>query len=475
MPEQPAPSPMAEIKESELLSLIDKTRALDATYKLLDYALGSLEFDDLCVSISNIIPNAMGYELGMVFLLDHLSAKLTKVGISNDLDGPAVNKILSSEVSIPLGYEDNLMVRCATEKIQYVSGSIYEFLKPAVNINEGNLIQEKLKIKSHIATPLIARGKSIGVLLVGMAKEVSNISDFEKLMLKKFAENAGVAVQNAKLYSNLRTAKEDLHKAYENLKVLNKLKDEFLSVASHELRTPMTIVKSYLWMLEKQKAGRLNAKQTEYLKKATEGTQRMIALINDMLDISRFEQKKVTFDMKQINLCNIISEVTANFEIQAKNKGLYLKLIGNGKEIFVDADESKFTDILNNLLSNAIKFTDEGGVTIGVGEVEDEVKVWIKDTGSGVEPENLDKLFHKFGRIDNSYTIATEVGGTGLGLYIVKIYVEGMNGRVGAWSEGQGKGSTFWFTLPKNEIKKFQGYELKQVDVPVQDISSPQE
>jgi len=299
-----------------------------------------------------------------------------------------------------------------------------------------------------------------------LAKEVDKVTDFEKEMLRKFSESAGVAVENSKLYTNLKRAKEDLHKAYENMKVLNTLKDEFLSVASHELRTPMTIVKSYLWMLEKQKAGKLNQKQLEYLNKALVGTQRMISLINDMLDISKFERKKVSFSIAQINLINTIKDVLSNFDVRVGEKGLKIEFNSPADEILVDADPEKLRDVFTNLIENAVKFTKEGTISISIDEYEEFYRISVRDTGAGIDKKDLPKLFHKFGRIDNSYTIATDSGGTGLGLYIVKLYIHGMGGMVGADSEGIGMGSTFWITLPKNKIKKF-GVSLRQVEIPV--------
>ncbi|MFZ2664240.1 MAG: HAMP domain-containing sensor histidine kinase, partial [Patescibacteria group bacterium] len=138
-------------------------------------------------------------------------------------------------------------------------------------------------------------------------------------------------------------------------------------------------------------------------------------------------------------------------------------------DAFVDIDKEKTRDVIMNLIDNAVKFTEAGGITVGVENEEEKVIVWIKDTGSGVNPADLPKLFHKFGRIDNSYTIASDTGGTGLGLYIVKLYVEGMGGRVWATSDGIGKGSTFWVSLPKGKIQRTG---LKKIDVPIQQITS---
>lgn len=110
-------------------------------------------------------------------------------------------------------------------------------------------------------------------------------------------------------------------------------------------------------------------------------------------------------------------------------------------------------DVIINLIDNAIKFTENGGVDINVETEIDKVIISIKDTGAGISKQDLPKLFHKFGRIDNSYTIASDTGGTGLGLYIAKLYVEGMGGKIWATSDGVGKGSTFWIHLPKSKIQ----------------------
>lgn len=464
------PDGVVELKESEILKLIDKNRALDATYKLVETILETTEFEELNQKIANIIPNALGYELGVLLLIDAKNNCLKRVSLSkgagNDEKQQQVEEFFS-ELSIPFGYSDNLCIQALEGKKQIVSPYLWDLYKPTLTRQQAETIQEITGTRAHIVTPLFSHSRVTGVLAVSLAKDFDKVSDFEKEMLKKFSESAGIAIENSKLYTNLKKTKEDLHKAYENMKVLNTLKDEFLSVASHELRTPMTIVKSYLWMLEKQKAGRLNQKQLEYLDKALVGTQRMISLINDMLDISKFEQKKVSFSITQIDLISSIRDVISNFEIRIGERKINMVFSPPVNEIFVDADPEKLRDILTNLIENAIKFTQENGtITISVDEMEDAYKISVKDTGAGIDKKDLPKLFHKFGRIDNSYTIATDMGGTGLGLYIVKLYINGMGGAVGADSEGLGMGSTFWITLPKNKIKKF-GVNLKQVEVPV--------
>lgn len=465
-----------QLKEEELLALVDKNRALDATYKLIEIILGTNDFDVMTQKIADIIPMALGYELAILWLIDEKKEKLVKTSISQTIkDETMLNKLKESfsNSSIALGYQDNLCIKAIAQQKQYISNELFDFLGPAVTYNSAKEIQDMLGTDLNIATPLMVRETPIGVLIISMSKDEKGLSDFEKEMLRKFSENAGIALENSRLYKTLKEAKNDLGEAYENLIALNKMKDEFLTVASHELRTPMTIVKSYLWMLEQQKIGKLKKKQLEYLEKASKGTQRMIDLINDMLNISKFEQDKVFFNIQQVNLCDLIKEVVVSFEIKVNGKNIYLKYDDSQDDVFVDIDKEKMRDVLMNLLDNAVKFTNQGGITISIELELEKVTISIKDTGTGVSQEDLPKLFHKFGRIDNSYTIASDTGGTGLGLYIAKLYIEGMGGKVWATSEGKNKGSTFLISIPKSKIKTGTPvYNIQPSTSPTRQITS---
>lgn len=234
-------------------------------------------------------------------------------------------------------------------------------------------------------------------------------------------------------------------------KELERTKDEFISITSHELKTPMTIIKSYLWMLQTEKGGNLTDKQKNYINKAVNGTERMIALINDILNISRLEQGRMEFKIEAINIAEFIGEVKDEIEIKTNEKNLYLNVDIKGVEN-VYADRQKLREILINLVGNSVKFTQTGGITIRIAPTIDEnyAKISVIDTGPGIEKDQLDKLFQKFHRVDSSYQTMAETGGTGLGLYIVKTYAQKMRGKVGVHSEGLNKGSTFWVTLPVN-------------------------
>lgn len=235
------------------------------------------------------------------------------------------------------------------------------------------------------------------------------------------------------------------------LRELEKTKDEFLSVASHELRTPMTIIKSYLWMISTEKQGELSIKQKEYIKKAIISTERMIELINDILNISRIEQNAINVVVNRVELVELVTEFVSDFKVKADEKGLKLTITSEKDKHYAYVDTSKLREILLNLVGNAVKYTDKGEIRIDIQRAGDFAKVSIIDTGIGIKQDGLERLFHKFGRLDSSYQTVAESEGTGLGLYIVKLFIDAMGGKIGVFSEGLGMGSTFWFTLPKKK------------------------
>lgn len=251
------------------------------------------------------------------------------------------------------------------------------------------------------------------------------------------------------------------------VKELEKTKDEFLSVASHELRTPMTIIKSYLWMISTERHGKLDPKQKEYIKKAILSTERMIELINDILNVSRIEQNALNVQINRVELVELINELVSDFKVKADEKGLKLYITQEKDKMYAYLDTSKLREILVNLVGNSLKFTDQGEIRIDIRQAGDFQKVSIIDTGRGIKQSELERLFHKFGRLDSSYQTVAESEGTGLGLYIVKLFVDAMGGKIGVFSDGVGKGSTFWFTVPRKKIVKTNGEKSKKVTLEV--------
>jgi PAS domain S-box-containing protein len=239
---------------------------------------------------------------------------------------------------------------------------------------------------------------------------------------------------------------------------VDRMKSEFVSLVSHELRTPLTSIKGYVDLLLDGDAGELTEEQQEYLGIIKNNADRLIALINDLLDVSRIESGKIELQRGPLDLARLIHGVADSFRpsIEAKGQHLTLDLEGGhessqeGRDstllptVLVDAD--RVTQILTNLLSNAYKYTPAGGsISVRAYTEGDHVRVDVQDTGIGLSTEEQSQIFTRFFRARNRTT--QEVGGTGLGLPITRSLVEMHGGKITV-SSSPGQGSTFSFTLP---------------------------
>jgi PAS domain S-box-containing protein len=226
-------------------------------------------------------------------------------------------------------------------------------------------------------------------------------------------------------------------------KKIERLKDELVSTVSHELRTPLTSLRGFAeLMLEREFPPE---KQHEFLTVIHNASLRLTNLINDFLDLQRLESGHHTYDFRSVDLGEVLRETVTLFAHEDRHHTLRLVLPPSLPPVRADAD--RLRQVLSNLLSNAVKFSPQGGeVTLGARlEGRKKVVVWVADQGVGISPEEMHKLFSKFFRIDNTET--RSIGGTGLGLALVKEIVEAHGGQV--WAEStSGQGSTFFFTLP---------------------------
>jgi len=245
-------------------------------------------------------------------------------------------------------------------------------------------------------------------------------------------------VDKASLKERLKKTEEKYHQAEE----LSKLKDDFVSVVSHELRTPLTSIKLYLSLLLEDKFGKLNKKQTDSITTTKKEADRLTDLINDILDLSKLESGTEKISLKKVNLFSLINSLP--FAL-AENKNIKVKNEVD-KKLSINVDERKFYQVLVNLFSNAVKFTDKGYILFSAKENKISWEISVKDTGIGIPPEQIPRLFDKFYQVEHHMT--RKKGGTGLGLAIVKKLAEMHNGSIKVKSE-LGKGTIFTVIIPK--------------------------
>jgi len=230
------------------------------------------------------------------------------------------------------------------------------------------------------------------------------------------------------------------------LKELDKQKNEFISMAAHELRAPMTAIKGYVSMVTQGDAGEISEKARGFLADANTINDRLIRLVNNMLNVSRIEEGRMVFQLETEELSHVVRAVYSQFIPEAERKGLdYSLKIPKHIRDKVSVDPDRIHEVIANIISNAIKYTDEGSVMVRLVQPNKEfVQFEVEDTGQGISKEEQEKLFQKFYRIETNVGKTT---GTGLGLYISRLLVEKFNGKIGLESE-LGKGSTFWFEVP---------------------------
>ena len=262
-------------------------------------------------------------------------------------------------------------------------------------------------------------------------------------------------IKEVRQREKLESLTQDLKNANERLKQLDQAKTEFLSITSHQLRTPLSAIKGYLSMLEEGDFGKLSKKQTDIIGILLRNSERLIRLINIFLNISRIESGRLKIIKSPNDLNRLISDIVKSLQLEANQKHVCLefKKVDLPKISF---DSDKLSDVILNLTDNAIKYTPVGGkVSVSVKFKDEYIVVSIHDNGIGIPYEELDKLFEKFRRGKDINKVDTS--GNGLGLYIAKIIITGHGGNIWAESEGTGKGSTFKFTLP---MKGTEGVDI---------------
>lgn len=217
---------------------------------------------------------------------------------------------------------------------------------------------------------------------------------------------------------------------YKKIKEVDQMKDEFISIASHELRTPITAIKGYVSMILDGTFGKLeNREMSDSLDKVEKSVNRLGALVEDLLDVSRIEQGRLEVENSAIDAPPLIKEIISQLQISAEEKKLAIEYIESGEKLpLVFADAERLKQVMVNLIGNAIKYTEKGGVKISAQIKNKKMEIKVIDTGMGISAEEQKRLFEKFYRIRNEKT--SQIIGTGLGLWITKQLVELMKGKI---------------------------------------------
>jgi signal transduction histidine kinase len=291
--------------------------------------------------------------------------------------------------------------------------------------------------------------------LAGLLQAQGRYADAEKLFRRALkiyesrlgAEQVAITFDYVRINSELERRALELEKANEDLKELDRKKSEFLSTVSHELRTPLAPIKSCLEGMLKERYGKINEIQRNRLEIALVSVNDEVRLIDNLLDLVRIQEKRVALDIEHVSVKEIICNVAQQLEYDAKNKRINFKLEIPGKDLLaIQLDKGKIKQVIINLIYNAIKFTPDGGtIEVSASREEEFIKIAVSDSGCGIPEDKLEKIFERFYQIDSSLT--RKIGGSGIGLSIVKEFVELHGGQISVESKPE-VGSVFTFTLP---------------------------
>lgn len=435
-------------KRNAELAVRNKTLAL--LRKLDEISLSSGKIDEMAQQIVDAIATELGYEVTAISLIDEEKEQrhCVAVGSSNPDLAKTLKQVCPLLPDISLDETPDAKRAVETGMQTYSDDLSAVFASGLVSAIQKVEAQMGILSSNHsMMLPLRFGNQTLGLLSLSTNRSFKNSSQYEQESLSGIVGLVSLALYKAKIYDDLQRTSAELVTANEKLKDLDKAKSEFLSIASHQLRTPLTALRGYISMLEEGDYGEIKEEQKPILDILNKSAVRLIDLINNLLDISRIESGRFELNLESLDIVEIAKELVGDLLPNAINKHLQLEFhdpVGEVPHAVVDSQ--RIRQVMLNFIDNSIKYTPEGRVDVFVRREGDELVFCVQDTGKGITKEELDLLFNKFSRVGGASRFHTE--GTGLGLYVAKQIVKEHHGEVEVSSEGRDKGSTFGMRLP---------------------------
>ena len=424
------------------LELAEVNKTLSLLRKLYQISLLTLDPAQLSEKISDIVRVDLNMEVVGVLLYDEQKKILNPFVFSKSERYRKASTELKTDLDkqkLDTPEQNPLLKKVILEKQWQTAGSMQDIYGEWVKVDKLKKLDEEAHLQNILLYPLLTQDSLIGVLLLGLNRPYDSVNDFEKDAISSLIDVVAVALDKALIYEQL----EALNK---QLVALDKARAEFISIASHQLRTPPATIKWYLGAVLNGDFGELSTELHAAIERANVTNEAQISTIDDLLNASRIERGKLEFFFEKNSLEKVVSDLVVQMQPLAQMKKMNI-VYRPPNEVYPDImmDKEKVRQVVNNMIDNAIKYSKAGDILVSLEKVDGDLVVKVKDTGKGISADELKTIFDKYTRGHDSVTHAT---GLGLGMYVAKIIIQQHNGQIWAESAGAGKGSTFIFSLP---------------------------
>jgi len=431
------------------LELAIKNKTLSLLRQLYQISILALEPDVLAEKIGKTIQEAFEFELVGFYAFNQQEDLLTPMPFAESarlkeastLQSPSLHtkKIASASGHPFFSHIINHKTLSFADDISSVWGTVAD----------GGLLkkfQEEVHIKNILAYPLLIDDTVTGIILFGLNRKYEDLIQYEKESIDSFTNVIAVALDRARLYQELQIANKRLGESNARLKELDQMKSQFLSFASHQIRSPLTAIGGYTSMLLEGDFGEMSQEVKDSVQVIDTSSKSLVKIVNEFLDVSRIEQGRMKYEMTDYNVKSLVEEVTTELRPNVEAKKLEFKISVDPADSYLsNGDKGKIKQVIGNIIDNSIKYTLEGSIKVHLKKEDGKFLISVSDTGIGIEQSEIPKLFSMFTRAQDANK--TNVTGTGLGLYVARQMVEALKGRVWVESPGKGKGSIFFIEL----------------------------
>ncbi len=436
------------------LELVESNKTLTILRQIDEVVLGpTTEVNKVAQMITDLLVKDSDFSLAILYVKDGQPDSLRIRGLSSQAPTTSetlkvINEKLPVLSSKMAGQNDPA---AAANIKQVVALQGLNNLFPNLESEVETVLKSNLNYQALFSCSLVATDGMIGALLLGMPIKHEDVSEYQNGLIERLTGAISIAVENHILYAELQAATQTLKVQNQKLKELDESKDEFISMASHQLGTPLTAVKGYLSLIMDGSVGPITENEKKYIKKAFFSAQKMVYLITDLLNVSRLQTGRFVIENKPTDLATMVEQELEQVEDQAASKQISLTYHKPPNCPMLNLDETKIRQVVMNFLDNAVYYTPKGGkVVVELQITPQTVNYLVTDTGIGVPKEMQPNLFGKFYRAENARKVRPD--GTGLGLFMAKKVIDAQGGAI-IFGSTEGQGSTFGFSFSRTKTE----------------------